>query len=129
MEERRKECVSIRELFERLVTLETTHRLKCIENEKALVLARELIARESCHFSEQLEVKLINMNNFQHKIDQLTGTLVSKEQLEREVRNAREMTDSHFQINAGRIDLLAKLIYVGLGIVLALEVALRYIYK
>lgn len=121
--------ISQKELFERLIKIETAFNLKCIENEKALVLARELIARESCHFAEQLDVKLHNMNNFQHRIDKLTGTLVTKEELEKEVKIVREQTDGKFSINAGRINDLSRLLYIGIGLVLALEMALKYLFK
>jgi len=123
-----KDCFTIRELAERLIQLETAHKLKCTENEKALVLARDLIARETHHTCEQIDAKLLSHNNFQIRIDNMIGTFATKAMLDKEVEIAKNTTDMHFKINGDKIDSMKKSVYFAIGALSVLTVLLQFIF-
>lgn len=117
-----KKCVNILESYERLIKLESEFHLYCKVTNDALMLAREIIEKESLSFKEHLDLKLIGYNNFQHRIDALTNTFVTTSALEREVTIARERTDVRAKVNSDKVDTLARLVYIGLGLFLAIQI-------
>jgi hypothetical protein len=114
-------------MYKDLIALTTAFELKCVENEKALVLARDLIARESAHVADRLEAKLESICTDLRRLEKISSTHATQDRLDREIVIARNHTDDNYKTNSDRIGLLAKLIYIGLGILIAIEILLRFI--
>ena len=91
------------EILSRLVRLETKVCLKFEEWDKNIILARQNTEKERKEAKEALDVRLASMNEFQRRMDRLEGTFATKEALAR----------------------VEKLVYIGFGIVIALEMVLR----
>jgi CHASE3 domain sensor protein len=99
------------DLIERLATLETRVCLKFEDLDKALVLARQLAEEEKRLTREQTARHFDDVNNFQKRMDRMSDALATKEWV------------------TEKIDALSKLVYIGVGIVLVLEVVFRVIWK
>jgi hypothetical protein len=102
----------------RIVRLETKMSLKFDELEKALVLAREMVNKDLDSYKGQLGHRLDGMNEFQRRMDKLEGTFVTKEILKHEL--------SFLFI---RISTMEKLFYIGIGVILALQLVFKYFIR
>lgn len=96
-----------KDILTRLVRLETTVSLKFEEMDKALVLARELAKTNRENTNAALDHRLEGMNQFQKRIDKLEGTFATKDAL-------------------GKIE---RLVYVGVGIVIAIQFFIHFLGK
>ena len=109
--------ISDKETLERLVRLETKAQLKFEELEKALVLAREQIERDTTKEKERITEKFEHANNFQQRMERLESTFFTQKE---------HMT---FQENYDiKLDGIKRILYIGVGIVIALEFVLQYIW-
>jgi hypothetical protein len=105
-------------LFARLVKLETKVCLKFEAMEKAENLARNQLETSRIEAKSQIEKerieaknvidhRLAGMNEYQHRIDKIEGTLATKTDLAR----------------------VEKFVWIGIGIVIALEFVLRFFVR
>lgn len=85
--------------------LEEGCRIRHEKDDQALNLAREILQNDIKIAREGMSVKLDGMNQFQKRIDRLEGTFATKDDLS-EVK---------------------RLVYIGVGIIIALEFAIKYI--
>ena len=85
--------------IDRLARLETCVNLKFVELDKALTLARDLARDERENTKVELDRRLEGMNQFQKRMDRLEGTFATQKELQA----------------------LSKIIYIGIGIVLAIQ--------
>jgi hypothetical protein len=102
-----------RDTLQRLVKVETYINLKFAEQDNALKLARE---NDDLHRREEKaanEIRLGNMNGFRERIDRLEGTLAT-----------RDFVNAKNELFNTRLAGLTRLVYIGLGIVLALQAVL-----
>jgi len=105
-----KNCLSPLKLFERLVQLETNFKVCKEKDAEALVLSRELMQKDKELATVSLDKRLESMNEFRHQMEKQEGCFARKDDTEKE-------------FNA-----LRKLVYVGLGIVLAAATLMKYIH-
>ena len=118
-----------RDYLARLVRLETKVCLKFEEMEKATVLAREQIEMQRTIAKNDLDVRLEGMNQFRQQINRMEGSLVTKDSLTNELKSVREYTNGETRTLGARIDSLSKLVYMGLGIVIALQLVFKFFIK
>ena len=105
-----------KDIAERLARLEEKTSLKFAEMEKALVLARELVDKERIDTKSTLEYRLAGMNEFQKRMDKLEGTFVTKENL-----------TIYKDQTAKDIANISRLVYIGIGVVMAIQFLFRYV--
>jgi len=84
--------------------------------EKALVLARELVSAERINTQESLTHKLEQMNNLQRKLDKNDERYATKGEL----RASNLVIDKE-------IKSLSRMVYIGLGALLAIQFIIRYL--
>lgn len=113
----------------KLARLETKVDLKFEEMEKAIVLAREQIEMQRALAKNDLDIRLEGMNQFRQQINRMEGSLVTKDQLANELKSVREYANGEVRTLGARIDSLSKLVYMGLGIVIALQVVFKFFIK
>ncbi len=101
--------ISNRDTLSRLVRLETKVCLKFEELEKALVLARETVSAEMNKATSALNSRLEGMNEFRRQMDKQEGTYAKKEAVDRE------------------LDSIKRLLYIGVGLMLAVGIILRFV--
>ena len=128
---------------ERLTRLETKMCLKFEEMERALVIARENIEADKILARDQLAHRLEGMNEFQKRMDKLEGTFIPREAVNTDMTAIRNLITSEIKVVGvtletikktlsdtistqeksfdNKHDSLSKLVYIGLGIVLALQ--------
>jgi len=87
----------------RLVRLETKLQLKFDELEKALILARQLIEKDKEIATINLNNRLESMNEFRSQMNKAESTYATKDLVET------------------RISELERLVYIGVGLVLAIQ--------
>ncbi len=100
---RKEICLSDKEVLERLVTLETQND----ERQIALRLARENVEKEKISAKNALDHQLEQMNNLQRKMDKQESTFATKDELQK----------------------ISRLVYIGLGIMLAIEIIFKLFFK
>jgi len=105
--EHNERFLSHRDILARLVRLETKICLKFEELDRALVLAREMREKERLENREVLEHRLEVLNEHQRRMDKLEATFATKEMLAK--------TD--------------RLVYAGVGILIAVQIFLQIIHK
>jgi len=103
------------DISNRMVRLETKVCLKFEEMEKALVLARDQIERGRVENKESLDYRLEGMNQFQKRMDKLEGTFATKT----EVANVYDKVKADITANS-------RLIYIGVGALLAFQIFMAY---
>lgn len=106
-----EEYVSQRDTLSRLVRLETKVCLKFEELDKALVLARESTAKELDRASTAMNTRLEGMNEFREQMNKQEATYAKKETVNKE------------------LDDIKKLLYMGIGIVIALQFVFSLLVK
>lgn len=89
----------------RLVKLETAVKLKFEEMDKALILARELACRDKENATEVLDRRLESMNEFRAQMNKQEATYATRNELRA----------------------VERLVYIGIGIILAFEVLIRFV--
>jgi len=99
------------DLNNRLTKLETYVNLKFQEHERALVLARESLARERETTALALTGKLETMNQFREQINKTEATYAKKDAVEE------------------RFSALERLIYTGVGFVLSIQFFIALFFK
>jgi glucose-6-phosphate isomerase len=108
--------ISDRDTLERLVRLETKVDEKFESITCNIKLARDVAEKAETLARNQTDKHFENINNFQKRIDKLEGTFATKEGLDSRI----------FSLNE-RIDALSKLVYIGIGGVLVLELVFKFI--
>jgi hypothetical protein len=119
--------ISDRDTLERLVRLETKICLKFEELDKTcpvrhaiidrdIVLARETLEKSRIEAKETIEHRMEGMNQFQKRIDRLEASFATKD----DISYTKKIFDDKY-------DTLARLVYIGVGLVLAAQVALHVI--
>ena len=110
------ESGSSRDTLERLVRLETKICLKFEELEKAIVLAREISEKDKVLARETIDARLQHMNEFQRRMEKLEGTFITQSCLDEELR-----------IIQHQVNLQGRLIYIGVGIVIAIQFIVHFL--
>ena len=117
-----KECISRLKLFEKLVRLETVFSEHVANEQRALVLAREIQQKDLELAHTALSHKLDSMNQFIVRIDRMEGSLVTKDALEKEVKSARYALQSLEKLTTPKIDAISKVTNMGIGVLLTIQV-------
>ena len=105
-------CVTDKELLERIVVLETAFTERHTATKEALVLAREILAKELSITKIQIAEKLESQNQWQRRWDKNEGLLATKDELAKEI----QVLDKTHNI---RLDAVLRLVYIGMGIAIA----------
>ena len=102
-----EEFISNRDTLSRLVRLETKVCLKFEEMEKAVCLAREHAEAARAEAKDIIEHRLETLNEHQRRMDRLEATFATKDML-----NATN-----------------RIVYIGVGIIVALQFVFRFFIK
>jgi len=123
-----EEYISPRDTLERLVRLETKLCIKFEAMDKALVLARELATKQIDTAFVAMNTRLEGMNEFRHQLERQESQFLRKEDLARELAVIRELRISEIKSIKERQDKMEKMFYVGLGIVLTIQVVFHVFF-
>lgn len=106
-----------KEVVERLARLETKVHLKFAELDKSINLAAAVAREEKINTREQIAEHFRVVNNFQSRIDALTASFKTRDSCE----ESKNRIDEKVSANT-------KLIYTGVGILMALQIVFHF-YK
>ena len=113
-------CVTDKELLERIVVLETEAKVRAAMSKDALVLAREILAKELELARVQMDERLEGHNQWQKRWDRNEGLLATKE----EVSEKFQTSDEKSSIRNRNIE---RLVYIGVGLAIAVSYFLNFI--
>ena len=116
MESNGAKYISAAENLARLVRLETKVCLKFEELEKSIVLAREQVSHNRDLARNQVEYRLQGMNEFQKRMNKLEETFAVKENVGKDIDDLKDRINSN-----------AKLLYIGIGVVLTLQIVFKFL--
>ena len=120
MDENINKLITEKEIIERLVSLETEFRVRLSTNREALVLAREILEKELELARHQMDDKLEHHNQWQKRWDKNEGLLATKEELAEKIQIIEEKSLS-------RVRALERLVYIGVGLAIAVSYFLKFI--
>jgi len=113
-------CISDRELLERMVVLETESKEREQANKEALILAREILSGELELARQQMADKIESHNQWQKRWDRNEGVLATKQ----EVTDKLQVLEDKHVI---RIRAIERLVYIGVGLAIAISYVMRYV--
>jgi len=114
-----------KEILERITTVETETRIRHEEAQRALVLAREVERLRLELSNVELKHRLEVLNDHKKSMDELKGILASKDFVLDKVDIVKEKVESA----QNRQEPKNKLIYIGLGVFLAIQFIALLLYK
>lgn len=114
------QCITYKELLERIVRLETSDAVRVEEKKEALVLARTLLSKELELTRNQVAEKLEGHNQWQRRWDKNEAVFATKVDMLDKIT----VVDDKFAI---RIRNLERLVFIGVGIAVAVQFFFGYI--
>ena len=118
--------ISGADTLSRLVRLETKMCLKFEEMDKALNLATGNSEKEKIYTRDQIAEHFKVVNNFQARMDKLSESFAIKKNVDKDIYNLKELIDDKVQNVTKTVNANTKLLYVGIGIVLTLQVMFKF---
>ena len=99
------------------ITLRRFIDVKFDDLEKRLELRDEMTERALLKADENLGIRLHGMNEFRSQLTQQAATFVNRIEF-----------DTKYQMLLDKIDIITKLLYTGAGILLVLELVIKFFY-
>jgi hypothetical protein len=121
--------ISGTDTLERLARLETKVHLKFAELDKAIILAANNVEKEKNYTREQNADHFKLVNNFQARMDKMSEAFAVKHDVHSDLDRMKLAFDDKLELLKSLINNNTKLIYIGVGILLCLEVILRFLVK
>jgi len=126
-----EQFISNDDTLQRLARLETKVEEKFCSIKENLVLARDVSKDAKVLARNQLDAHLKGINEFQKRMDKLENTFATKDGVNEKIEGLRTTLDGKINalsiLHGQRINTLTKLVYIGVGGALVLELLLRFI--